>query len=149
MKKNFKTAGVFSIVAIGCLMLSFFAYYLWARRGFHLWGGELMSLNKVCKRWREAPFSAEKFKSDGRYGPLRAQMACSLIKNQKQYIGMDSAEIRKLLGDYSGHYFNEAFPTYIIERAKERGQDSWQLVFLIDRQWRISRIVVHKNCCDP
>ena len=145
MKKRIKQVSI-AIVGILFLSLSLFIWRLWANR-YHFWGGELMSQKKVCKRWGKEPFSAEKFKAN-EDPSVRAKMACSLLKNQKMYIGIDSGEMRKILGNYSGHYFNEAFPTYLIEIAKKMGDDSWQLVFLIDRQERIAKIVVHKNCCE-
>ena len=145
MKRKIKHVGI-SVLGILFLSLSLFMWQLWANR-YHFWAGELMSRKEVCKRWGEAPFSAEKFKANEE-ASARAKMACSLLKNQKMYIGIDSGEIRKILGNYSGHYFNEAFPTYFIKRAEKMGDDSWQLVFLIDRQERIAKIVVHKNCCE-
>ena len=144
MKKKIKKICV-SVLGILFLSLSFFIWHLWANR-YHFLGGDLMSQKEVCKRWGEEPFSAEKFKAN-KEASTRAKMACSLLKNQKMYIGIDSGEIRNILGDYSGYYFNEAFPTYFIQRAKKMGDDSWQLVFLIDRQERVAKIVVHKNCC--
>ena len=144
MKKKIKKIGV-SVLGILFLSLSFFIWHLWANK-YHFLGGELMSQKEVCKRWGKEPFSAEKFKAN-KEASARAKMACSLLKNQKMYIGIDSGEIRNILGDYSGYYFNEAFPTYFIQRAKKIGDDSCQLVFLIDRQERIAKIVVHKNCC--
>ncbi len=115
----------------------------------HFWHGDLMSLKTVCKRWGEEPLDITKFKLAEDNEPTRAKMACSLIKNQKKYIGKDRGEIRKIFGDYTGHYFSDMFPTYIIESAKTKNKDTWQLVFLIDRQEKISKIIVHKNCCNP
>ncbi len=114
---------------------------------WHFWRGELMSLKTVCQRWGEEPLDIAKFKLSEDNKLVRAKMACSLLKNQKKYIGIDRGEIRKIFGDYTGHYFSDMFPTYIIEIAKKRGQDSWQIVFLINRKEQISKIVVHKNCC--
>ena len=110
--------------------------------------GETMSIQKVCKRWGKTPFDLEKFKSASNNEFIRAQMACSLLKKQKQFRGKDRVEIRSIFGDYDGHYFSDMFPTYMIEIAKKRGEDSWQIVFLIDRKEKISEIIVHKNCCD-
>ena len=145
MKKRIKRTIVF-IMGILFLSLSLFIWRLWANR-YHFWGGELMSKKDVCRRWGEEPFSAEKFKAN-EDPSTRAKMACSLLKNQKMYIGTNNIRIREILGNYSGYYFNEAFPTYFIERAQKMGDDAWQLVFLIDRQERIAKIVVHKNCCE-
>ena len=75
-------------------------------------------------------------------------MACSLIKEQKLFIGKDNSEIRKELGNYSGYYFSDMYPTYIIQRGKNHQEETWQIVFLIDRNEKISDVIMHKNCCD-
>ena len=56
-------------------------------------------------------------------------MTCSLLKNQKKYIGKDTLKIRQLFGNYTGHYFSGMYPTYIIETAKTKDQNTWQIVF--------------------
>ncbi len=114
----------------------------------HFWRGETMSLKKVCKTWGSLPLDIAKFKQAEEDEATRAKMTCSLLKNKKNYIGKDTTEIRKLFGDYSGYYFSDMIPTYIIKSAKKKGQDTWQIVFLIDNQEKISKIIVHKNCCD-
>ena len=117
----------------------------------HFWRGELMNIKKVCKKWGKAPLNVSKFKAvEGNEDEeaIRAKMTCSLLKNQKQYIGKDTLNIKKLFGNYTGHYFSEMYPTYIIETAKTKEQNTWQIVFFINRQRKVSKIVVHKNCCD-
>lgn len=109
---------------------------------------EFMGLKKACLRWGEQPLDEAKFKTSGEDRSLRAKMTCSLLKNQKKYIGMDNYKIREILGPPSGYFFSEAYPTYLINKAGERGGDDvWQLLFLIDKDQKISKIVVHKNCC--
>lgn len=108
---------------------------------------EFMSLKKVCRRWGRQPLDEAKFKASGEDRSLRAKMACSLLKSQRKYIGMDSYKIREALGPPSGYFFSEAFPTYLINKAAKKGDDVWQLLFLIDNEQKVSKIVVHKNCC--
>ena len=74
-------------------------------------------------------------------------MACSLLETQDDYVGMHRLEVRPLFGNPTGHYITEIIPTYIIETAKTMSEDSWQIVFLVDRGGNVSKIVVHKNCC--
>ena len=65
----------------------------------HFWRGELMRIKKVCKRWGEAPLDISKFKAaDGNRDEesIRAKMTCSLLRNQKQYIGTTTLKIWKL-----------------------------------------------------
>lgn len=108
---------------------------------------EFMSLKKVCLRWGDQPFDEAKFKDSGEKRSIRAKMACSLLKNQEKYIGMNNYKIKEILGPPSGRFFNEMFPTYLINKAEKLGEDVWQLLFWIDSNRKISKIVVHKNCC--
>ena len=139
----------------------------------HFWRGPLMSMEKVCANWGEAPLDIDQFKAVGdredlfyseirlltdeekaNLNPppsaekLRAKMACSLLKNQEKFYGKDTREIRKIFGNFTGHYFTDRIPTYIIGKISERDENSWQLVFFIDRNAKIVEIVVHQNCCD-
>ena len=75
-------------------------------------------------------------------------MTCSLLKEQKKFIGKDPIEIREIFGNFDGFYFSEFYPTYMIESDNIKETPAWQIVFLIDRKQKISEIVVHKNCCD-
>ncbi len=140
MKKIIIAIAVAVVVALAVII------FIYAKT-WHFWRGELMSLKTVCERWGEESLDIAKFKLSEDNEPVRAKMTCSLLKNQKKYIGIDSGEIRKIFGDPTGHYFSDMFPAYIIESAKTREKDSWQIVFLINRKEQISKIVVHKNCC--
>ena len=123
--------------------IGLFAFYSSAES---IWSGKGMGLKEVCKRWGEEEFNLSDFKTAGREGKSkRAKMTCSLIRNKEKYIGKDVLDIRKLFGDYSGYYFSGVYPTYLIESAKKHGEDSWQIVFLIDNEKKIKNIVVHKN----
>ena len=114
----------------------------------HFWKGQIMSIKEVCKKWGEDVFDLTKFKETNTHESVRAKMTCSLLKNQKQYYGIERHKIRNIFGVYSGHYFKDVIPTYLIETAKSKKQDTWQLVFLSDRNHKIANIIVHKNCCD-
>ena len=110
----------------------------------HFWRGEEMSLTRIEKKWGESDFSAEKFKNGDKQA--RANMAYSLIK-QKKYIGKSILDIRAELGDFDGYYFSDAYPTYLINEPIKKGDDVWQLVFLLDKNKLVSSVIVHKNCC--
>ena len=138
MKKAFLILGV-SVV--------FFLTLAYGAAKIYLRPMEYMSLKKVCRRWGDRPFDEAKFKAAAEDRTIRAKMTCSLLKNQKQYIGLDSLEIRKRLGDYSGYFFSESFPVYIINKATEKDRNVWQILFFVDGDHKVSEIVVHKNCC--
>ncbi len=137
------------ILAIAAVMVLYF-FYLETRE---LFGIEFMSQRETCLTWGEAPFDLEKFKAaDGKQNAnsIRAQMACSLIRNQGPYIGEDPFKIRELFGNSTGHFRYDAVPTYSIGPKAKGGQDNWQIVFLLDFQHKpssVSKIVIHKNCC--
>ena len=135
MKKLFVSIGFF-------LLLGYFALCI-AR---HFWRGEVLSLAQVSKRWGSLVFDEVAFKNGSM--EQKAKMASSLLKNQKQYIGIDRGVIRERLGNYDGYYFSDMFPTYMIEEGKTDQEDSWQIVFLLDRNEKVSEIIVHKNCCE-
>lgn len=78
---------------------------------------------------------------------LRASMAYDLIKNKNIFIGKSAAEIRSQLGDFSGHYFSEYYPTYLIQKGSDKSPESWQIIFEINKDRKVSDIKVHKKCC--
>lgn len=134
-----KKASLYSLIAI----MVAYSFFVAAK---HFWRGETLSTSKTCQRWGEQSFEANKFKSANETD--RAQMACSILKSVKTFVGKDRSDIRKELGDHDGFYFSDMFPAYMIETAKERGQDSWQIVFMLNNKQKVSEIIVHKNCCD-
>ena len=73
--------------------------------------------------------------------------SANLHRNQNDYIGMHRLEILKRFGPSTGYYYTEMTPAYLIEEAKTRAENSWQIVFLINRDRQVREIVVHKNCC--
>lgn len=114
----------------------------------HFWQGEIMNVEEVCEKWGETPFDLSKFKESRANESVRAKMTCSLLKNQQEYYGIERYKIREIFGAYSGHYFKDVIPAYLIESAKTKDQDTWQIVFLSDKNYKIAKIIVHKNCCD-
>lgn len=110
----------------------------------HFWRGEEMPFARIEKKWGHSDFSADEFKTGDK--PVRASMAYSLIK-QKKYIGKSILDIRAALGDFDGYYLSDAYPAYLLNEPQKKGDDVWQLVFLLDKNKRISSVIVHKNCC--
>ena len=132
------------LIVVICAMASILllvAMPLWSLRG------EYMDARKVCQRWGDLPLVIEDFRAADEDERSRAEMACSLLGQQNRFIGMHRLEILELFGDSSGYYITEMTPTYLIETARSRDQDSWQIVFLINKDRLIRRVVVHKNCC--
>ena len=109
--------------------------------------GEFLSVSEVCQRWGDRPLDIEAFRSAKDDEPARAAMTCSLLKNEADYVGKHWLEIGPFLGDFTGYYYSEVQPTYLIEIAKTKADETWQIVFVTDHDGRVTEIVVHKNCC--
>ena len=167
IKATLTILSVLLLLGVGVVAIS--AY---KKKGHHFWFGPLMPQEKVCATWGSAPLNLAKFKEVGDRvrlfysqdhlftpeeqklrvpppdpAPVRAKMACSLLKNQKKFYGKSTREIRKIFGDYTGRYFSDTIPTYIIGKIKAGDEDTWQLVFFRNRHAKIVEIVVHQNCC--
>ena len=133
------------ILALAAAFILLSVAYTGMKKKF--WSAEFMKAKEVCRRWGERPLDEVKFKAAGDNRSARAEMACSLLKNQKKYKGKSINQIKQVFGSPDGWFFNEAFSAYLINKAKKKGDDVWQILFLIDRHRKISKIVVHKNCC--
>ena len=114
---------------------------------WHLVSPDYLTTYEVCQRWGERPLDIAAFRSAEEDEATRAAMACSLLRTQDDYVGMSRLEVRPLFGDPDGYYYTEMQPAYLIETAKTMDEDSWQIVFLIDRDRNVRKVVVHKNCC--
>jgi hypothetical protein len=127
-------------------LISLIAILLFSRAfAQHFWRGELMQLPKIEKTWGESKFDEKKFK-DGDIS-VRAKMAYDLIKS-KTYVGKSRLDVVKNLGPSDGYYFSGMIPAYIINDPPKKGDDVWQIVFLIDKNGIVTDVAVHKNCCD-
>ena len=108
---------------------------------------DYLGVEEVCRRWGEQPLDIAAFRSAEGDESTRAGMACALLKAQDDFVGMHRLEVTPLFGIPTGYYNTEFIPTYLIETAMTLAGDSWQIVFLIGSDGKVSRIVVHKNCC--
>lgn len=111
----------------------------------HFWRGSLMSLSQAEKRWGKEKFEINSFRTGD--VKIRSKMVYSLVSDEKKFFGKTVYEIRELLGTPDGFYFSDIFPAYMVERGTTREDESWQIVFLLDRQQKVSKIIIHKNCC--
>lgn len=111
----------------------------------HPWLGKTLSPNQVQQRWGQEAFDESKFRKANH--SQRARMAFSLMTSKK-LLGLTPAEVRERLGHFDGHYFSESYPTYLIQTATKKGEETWQIVFLIDQERKTKEVIVHKNCCD-
>lgn len=105
---------------------------------------EFITSAEAQKRWGTEEFSVQKFKNGSQQ--QRAAMASSLTRN-KDLLGKTASEVRNLLGSFSGHFWSERVPTYLIEEGWKTGADTWQIVFLLNDTEKVAEIRIHKNCC--
>jgi hypothetical protein len=134
MKVNIKYLSVFA----GALIIGSIVF------AQHFWHGETMSITEAKKKWGNEVFDPKQFKSGNI--DVRAKMAASLAAD-KRYIGKSPLNIREDLGDPDGYYFSDVFPAYLIQEGKNNKEESWQIVFLLDRGRKIEKTIIHKNCC--
>ena len=137
---------ILAVISILLVLLIFYETW-WTFRLGDRWT-EFMDTNEVCQRWGERPLDVPAFKAAVHDEKVRGNMACSLLRNQKDYIGKDPGEIRNSFGFPDGYYVSDYYDAYIIESAETIEQDSWQILFLVNRTGNVSEIVVHRNCCD-
>lgn len=130
---------VLLFLATTALICGFLAY------AQHPWLGKTMTVEQAGKKWGKKSFSEELFKSGDM--KLRSEMAYALVSSKKM-LGLSPLELRARLGDFDGHYFSESYPTYLIQEAKRPGEESWQIVFLIDKDKKTKNAIIHKNCCE-
>ncbi len=119
-------------------------WYAYANFHPYVDGQEYMDISEAEKRWGQKPFDRLKFKD----APMRerAAMAVDLIK-RKLFIDKPIEKVRHDLGPTSGYFVSERIPTFFIEEGWHQNRNSWQLVFLTDRNGKIDEVRIHKNCC--
>jgi hypothetical protein len=103
-----------------------------------------MDLPQAERRYSSQTFSALSFKRGT--STERGKMAVSLIKG-KAYVGKTSTEIKETLGDFTGYFFSESVPAYLIDEGWKEGKDTWQIVFLLGDAGRVNDVRINKNCC--
>lgn len=108
-------------------------------------GQEYMSLADAQKRWPQKPFSVDGFKKGSPRD--RASMVVDLIKGGG-FIGKAAQDVRNVLGDYTGYFFSDRIPAYLIEEGWQTKRDTWQVVFLLNLEGKIKEVRIHKNCCE-
>lgn len=104
-----------------------------------------MSASDVKSKWGDQKADYKKFKESTYEN--KAKMAYSIMTD-KSLIGKSYEEIREIFGDNDGYYFSDTIPTYIVQRGKNNTEETWQLVFRMDKSYNVKEIFMHKNCCD-
>lgn len=130
---------------LGFILISLcFTWIVYGNTKSYLDKWEYMTPQSAEKRWGHKVFSAEAFKSAT--PQERATMSSDLI-TKKIFIGKTAEYVRSQLGATSGYFWSDHIPTYFIEEGWSQKKDSWQLVFLLDKNDRVTEVKIHKNCC--
>ncbi len=109
------------------------------------WGGKTMASKDVKLKWGHEKYDAEKFKA-GTY-EVKSKMAYSIMTD-KSLINKSYEDIHGMFGENDGFYFIDTYPTYIIQRGKNHSEETWQLVFRMNNQYKVRDIIMHKNSCE-
>jgi hypothetical protein len=112
---------------------------------YEFWQDKTMSASEVKTKWGNTKLDVKKFK-DSTYEE-KSKMSYSVMTD-KSLIGKTYEEIREIFGPNDGHYFTDTIPAYIIQEGKTHSEETWQLVFKMDKKYRVRDIIIHKNCCD-
>lgn len=107
--------------------------------------GVTLSAQEAEKKWGSRPFDASLFKR----GSIneRAEMAADLLK-KKQLKGLPLSDIQNKLGEFTGYFWNDQIPAYLLNEGWKNDEDVWQLVILPGAGGKAEDIVINKNCCD-
>lgn len=105
------------------------------------WKGQTLSAKEVLAKWGSQKFDAKKFKSGNEID--RSKMAYSLL-NDQSYIGQSGSKIYEDLGSYSGFFFSDNIPAYLIQFANKPGDIEWQIVFVMDKNRKVSEVIVQE-----
>ncbi|MBC7741034.1 MAG: hypothetical protein H7061_02475 [Bdellovibrionaceae bacterium] len=130
---------------VTALAIVFAIIFSVALYGQSFWGGKTMSAKQIKTKWGAEKLDADKFRT-GNY-EIKSKMAYAILTD-KTLVGKSYDEIRKLFGENDGFYFVDTFPTYIIQRGKDHSEDTWQIVFRMDRNFKVRDVIMHKNCCE-
>lgn len=112
----------------------------------HFWGGDTLNVKEIESVWpTQTNFKYDKFKSATT--AERATMISSLIKQKNLWSGKSIDEIRKDLGDWNGFYFQDHIPAYRIGSREKQNGNSYQIVFIPNKNKRVEAVIIHKLCC--
>ena len=105
--------------------------------------GPTLGVAEAAKSLGVAPFNEEKFKNGT--SEQRASMAADLLRRKKDFVGLSFPEVRKRLGRFTGYFWNDQFPSYLLNDRPAEGTNAWQIVFLPGKGWKVGDIVVNQN----
>lgn len=133
------------LMAVSFVGLSLVFGKLLCLAGEEYFQAKFMSVSDAEKKWGIAKFDATRFKAAST--AQLAPMAVDIVKRHL-YVGQDRKKVRQELGDPTGYFFSDTIYAYQIEEYSETKKESWQLVFIPDKDLkRVADVKIHKKCC--
>lgn len=71
----------------------------------------------------------------------------STLMRTNPFKGKSYKEVKAALGPSDGYYFSDYYPAYLIQEGWADGKDTWQVVFMLDKNRNVEDVILHKNCC--
>lgn len=125
---------------LACLVGIFIAGFSMAQRG-----ETYMTAAQAQKKFGKITFDAAKFKAGDR--KTKGEMAADLVL-KKAFVGKPLKTVTEFLGQPDGYFENDGIPAYVIS-ADVTKKDTWQIIFLPDKDWKnVDEVKIHKNCCN-
>ena len=127
------------------LALTFFAFVCLASvaaDNLYLSRWEYMTAAQAEEKFGKTPFTVETFRKAS--VTERGTMAASLLRS-KYGIGKDKTQIKEVLGPYSGFFWNESLPVYIVHEKSAPEDKIWQLVFIPGNDGKITEVRIQNN----
>ncbi|MBC7420363.1 MAG: hypothetical protein H7328_06500 [Bdellovibrio sp.] len=112
---------------------------------YAFWSGKTMAPSQVKKQWGHESLDIKKFRSSSH--EVKAKMAYAIMTD-KSFVGKSYEEIRELFRPNEGYYMNDTTPAYIIYDGSKSSENTWQLVFRMDNNYKVRDVIMHKNCCN-
>jgi hypothetical protein len=103
---------------------------------------EYMSIAEAKKRWGETKFTTEAFKNSPE--EQRGKFIASLI-NSKYGLGKTAQQIKNELGAFSGFFWRDSIPVYIVDRKSKTDGKTWQIVFLTNEKGIVIDVKIQNN----
>lgn len=109
------------------------------------WRGTTLSPKEVKEKWGDLAFNSSQFKA----GPalIKSKMAYRILTD-KSLLGKSVQYVRETFGSPDGFYFIDIYPSYIIQEGQNAEEETWQIVFMLNKHFTVREIILHKNCCD-
>ena len=136
------------------LLVIFVPKVVWQMGGFAFWsifidGAHTRTAKEAEKHWGRKPFDSKMFRNGT--DEERSSMA-SDIAEKKIGLELSLRELKQLLGEPDGGYYNDGYWNYRLTRhMSSDGQlkEAWSLVFCFKYpEEKVREVFIWRECCD-